>query len=141
MLIRQFWRMVENFFKRAVINCAPWNTGKPWAFGIIRFTYLFSKNLNIPSVDSFVASDTPLQHFWNYLAPASEAIRRHTREMAQEEAINTRVDPLGDDDAVDLAEQYKRDRQVEKSGEPAGLPRLLTMIAAPKPISQVEPAH
>ena len=94
-------------FKLAKFNCGPWNTGKPWAFGIIRFTYLYAKNQNIPSVDSFVASDTPLQHFVNFLAPESEAIRKHTREMAQDEATNARVDPLGDDDVVGLAEQYR----------------------------------
>lgn len=54
-----------------------------------------------------MSSDTPLQHFVNYLAPTSEAIRRHTREMAREDVPTVRLDALGDDDAVDLAEQYR----------------------------------
>ncbi|KAF5947262.1 hypothetical protein HYC85_013219 [Camellia sinensis] len=115
--------------------------GKSWAFGIIRFTYLFSKNQNIPSVDSFVASDTPLRHFLNFLAPASEAIRRHTTEMAQEEVGTARVDPLRDDDAVELAEQYRTERQVERVGEPAVRSHSFTMMAAPKQFSQAEPDH
>ena len=59
-----------------------------------------------------MSSDTPLQHFVDYLAPTSEAIRRHTRRMAQEEATTVRVDPLDDDDAVDLVEQYRTERRV-----------------------------
>ncbi|GMP41151.1 hypothetical protein CsSME_00011347 [Camellia sinensis var. sinensis] len=58
--------------------------------------------------------------------------------MAQEEA---RVDPLGDDDVVGLVEQYRTERQVGSGEEPAGQPRSSSMIAAPKPISQVEPDH
>lgn len=61
--------------------------------------------------------------------------------MAQEEAGTARVDPLKDDDAVELTEQYRTERQMERIGEPAGRPRSLTMIAAPKPISQAEPDH
>ncbi|THF97368.1 hypothetical protein TEA_014269 [Camellia sinensis var. sinensis] len=115
----------------------PWNTGKPWAFGIIRFTYLFTKNQNILSVNSFVAHDTPLQHFFNFLGLASEAIRRHTIKMAQEEAANVKVDPLGDDDAVELAQQYR----MERVGESVVRSHGSTMIAAPKPISQAELDH
>ena len=68
---------------------------------------MFTKNQDIPSVRSFVAHDTPLQQFFNFLAPASEAIRRHTIDMALEEAVNVRVEPLGVDDAVELAQQYR----------------------------------
>lgn len=95
------------------------------------------KNQNIPSVNSFVAHDTPLQYFFNFLAPASEAIRRHTIEMAQEETANVRVDPLGDDDAVELAQQYR----MERVGESVVRSHGSTMIAAPKPINQAEPDH
>ena len=118
-------------FKLAKINWDPSNTGKRWAFGIIRFTYLFTKNQNIPSVNSFVAHGTPLQHFFNFLAPASEAIRRHTIEMAQEETANVMVDLLGDDDAMELAQQY----QTKRMGELMGRSQGSTMIAAPRPIS------
>ena len=103
-------------FKLAKFNCGPWNTGKPWAFGIIRFTYLFTKNQNIPCINSFVASDTPLRHFLSFLATASAAIRRHTTKMAKEDARTARVAPLGDDDAVELAEQYRKERQEERVG-------------------------
>ncbi|XP_028117644.1 probable S-adenosylmethionine-dependent methyltransferase At5g38780 [Camellia sinensis] len=41
-------------------------------------------------------------------------IRRHTIEMAQKEAANARVDPFGDDDAVELTEQYRTERQTER---------------------------
>ncbi|GMQ07841.1 hypothetical protein CsSME_00051860 [Camellia sinensis var. sinensis] len=119
----------------------PWNTGKPWAFGIIRFTYLFANNQNIPSVNSFVADDTPLQHFLNFLAPASEAIRRHTREMTQEEATTARVNPLGDDDAVDLAEQYRTECREGEGASQVVRARPRTIISAARPISQEEPNH
>ncbi|GMP93359.1 hypothetical protein CsSME_00043230 [Camellia sinensis var. sinensis] len=92
---------------------------------------------HVTCVNSFVARDTPLQHFFNFLAPASEAIRRHTTEMAQEETANVRVDPLGDDDAVELAQQYR----MERVGESVVRSHGSTMIAAPKPISQAEPDH
>ena len=42
---------------------------------------------------------------------------------------------------MELAEQYRTERQVERVGELAGPPRSLTMIAAPKPINQAEPDH
>ncbi|XP_028055560.1 uncharacterized protein LOC114259734 [Camellia sinensis] len=61
--------------------------------------------------------------------------------MAQEEAMNVRVDPLGDDDAVELAKQYRTERQMERVGEPVVRSHASTMIAAPKPISQAEPDH
>ncbi|GMQ11087.1 hypothetical protein CsSME_00053853 [Camellia sinensis var. sinensis] len=61
--------------------------------------------------------------------------------MAQEEAVNVRVDPLGDDDAVELAEQYRMERQMERVGEPVVRSHASTMIAAPKPISQAELDH
>ena len=85
------------------INWDPWNTGEPWAFGIIRLTYMFTKNQNIPSVNSFVAHNTPLQHFFDFLVPAAEAIRKQTTEMAQEGNAIVRVAPLGEEDAVELA--------------------------------------
>lgn len=123
------------------MNYDPWDTGRPWAFGIIRFTYLFSKSQNLPNLNSFVAGDTPLQHFFDFLAPASEAIRRHTIEMAQEGTVNVRADPLGEDDAVELAEQYRVERQTVGVAEPVVRSRTSTMIAAVKPISQVQPDH
>ncbi|XP_028116633.1 uncharacterized protein LOC114314353 [Camellia sinensis] len=58
--------------------------------------------------------------------------------MAQEETANTRVDPLGDDDAVELAEQYRTERQTERVADleairekyqvPAEIELLLSML-------------
>ncbi|XP_028071492.1 uncharacterized protein LOC114273867 [Camellia sinensis] len=61
--------------------------------------------------------------------------------MAQEEARTARVNPLGDDDAVELAEQYRTERQVERVGGLAGPPRSWTLMAALKLINQAEPDH
>lgn len=47
------------------------------------------------------------------------------------------MDPLGDDDEVELAQQYK----MERVGESVVRSHGSTMIAAPKPISQIEPDH
>lgn len=57
--------------------------------------------------------------------------------MAQEETANVRVDPLGDDDAVELAQQY----MMERGGESVVRSHGSTTIAAPKLISQAEPDH
>lgn len=125
----------------ARFNRDPWNIGKPWAFGVIRFTYLFAQNRYVPDVNSFVSSDTPLQHFTNFLVPASEAIRRYIGEMARDEVPTMRLDSLGDDDAVELAKQYMAEKRAGSEAEPVGRPRPSTLIAAVKPISQVEPDH
>jgi len=61
--------------------------------------------------------------------------------MAQKEATTARVDLQGDDNVVDLAEQYRTERRVGSEGEPVGRPRSFTMIMAAQPISQVEPDH
>ncbi|XP_028065852.1 uncharacterized protein LOC114268817 [Camellia sinensis] len=49
---------------------------------------------------------------------ANKATKMHTTKMAQEEAGAARVDPFGDDDAVELVEQYQTERQVERVEEP-----------------------
>ncbi|GMP88587.1 hypothetical protein CsSME_00040517 [Camellia sinensis var. sinensis] len=61
--------------------------------------------------------------------------------MAQEEATTTRVDPLGDDDAIDLAEQYRTERREGEGASQAVRARPRTIISAARPISQVEPDH
>ena len=88
-------------------------------------------------MNSFVAHHTPLQHFFDFFVPAAEAIRKHTTEMGEEGSAIVRVDPLGDDDAVELAAQHR----TERVGESVVRSHGSTMIAAPKPISQAEPDH
>ena len=88
-------------------------------------------------MNSFVAHNTPLQHIFDFLAPAAEAIRKYTTEMAEEGSAMVRVHPLGDDEAVELAAQYR----TERVGESVVRPRGSTMVAAPKPISLAEPDH
>ncbi|THG05230.1 hypothetical protein TEA_013675 [Camellia sinensis var. sinensis] len=61
--------------------------------------------------------------------------------MAQEEATTVRFDPLGDDNAVDLAEQYRTERREGGIVGEAVRARPRMMIAATKPISQVKPDH
>ncbi|XP_028061482.1 formin-binding protein 4-like [Camellia sinensis] len=61
--------------------------------------------------------------------------------MAQEESTNTRVNPLGDDDAVGLAEQYRMERREGQGASQVVRARPRTMISATRPISQVEPNH
>ena len=80
----------------------------------------FYKNSKYPSVNSFIAHDTPVQHFLNFIAPASEMIRKQTLEMAQEEEVNVRVDPLGDDDAEELAARYRTETRMVGVGDPVG---------------------
>ncbi|XP_028059423.1 uncharacterized protein LOC114263132 [Camellia sinensis] len=126
-------------FKLAKFNLDPWNISKPWAFGVICFTYLFAKNQHIFELSSFVSCDTPLQHFANFLAPASEAIHRNIEEMARDEVPTMRLEALGEDDAVELAKQYRTERQEERGAEQAARPRPSTMIVARKPINQVKP--
>ncbi|GMP41486.1 hypothetical protein CsSME_00011571 [Camellia sinensis var. sinensis] len=61
--------------------------------------------------------------------------------MDQEEAANARVDLLGDDDAVELAEQYRTERQMERVGEPVVQSHASTIMVAPKPINQAKSDH
>ncbi|XP_028060862.1 caldesmon-like [Camellia sinensis] len=58
--------------------------------------------------------------------------------MAQEEVVNVRVDPLGDDDAEELAARYRTETRMVGVGEPVGESQASALILAPKPISQVE---
>ncbi|XP_028108991.1 uncharacterized protein LOC114307784 [Camellia sinensis] len=61
--------------------------------------------------------------------------------MAREEVGNVRVDPLGDDDAEELAAQYRTETRMVGVGKPVGQSQASALIVAPKPISQVEPDH
>lgn len=61
--------------------------------------------------------------------------------MAQEKATTARVDPLGDDDAVGLAEQYRTERREGEGASQTVRARPRTIISAVRPISQVEPDH
>ncbi|THG21094.1 hypothetical protein TEA_003177 [Camellia sinensis var. sinensis] len=79
--------------------------------------------------------------FANFFAPTSEAIHRNVEEMAQEEAPAMRLEALGEDDAVKLAEQYRTERRKERGAEQAARPHPSTMIVALRPISQVGPDH
>ena len=55
---------------------------------------------------------------------ASEVFCEQALEMAQEEVVNVRGDPLGDDDGEELAAQYRTEASA--------------LILAPKPLNQVE---
>ncbi|XP_028074153.1 uncharacterized protein LOC114276572, partial [Camellia sinensis] len=57
--------------------------------------------------------------------------------MAQEEGVNVRVDPLGDDDGEELAAQYRT--EVRMVGETVGESQASVLVLAPQPLSQVEP--
>ncbi|KAF5945843.1 hypothetical protein HYC85_016071 [Camellia sinensis] len=70
---------------------------------------------------------------------AQEVIRKQTLEMAQKEVGNVRVDPLGDDDAEELAARYRTETRMVGVGEPVGQSQASALIVAPRPISQVEP--
>ncbi|XP_028069244.1 recombination repair protein 1-like [Camellia sinensis] len=59
--------------------------------------------------------------------------------MAQEEVVNVRVDPLGDDDAEELAARYRTETRMVGVGEPVGQSQAVALILTPRPISQVEP--
>ncbi|XP_028093709.1 caldesmon-like [Camellia sinensis] len=61
--------------------------------------------------------------------------------MAQEEVVDVRVDPLGDDDAEELAVRYRTETRMVGAGvgEPVGESQASALILAPKPLSQVEP--
>ncbi|XP_028124240.1 caldesmon-like [Camellia sinensis] len=61
--------------------------------------------------------------------------------MAQEEVVNVRVDPLGDDDAEELAARYRTETRMVGAGvgESVEESQASALILAPKPLSQVEP--
>ncbi|THG23776.1 hypothetical protein TEA_011666 [Camellia sinensis var. sinensis] len=61
--------------------------------------------------------------------------------MARDEVPTARLDSLGDDDAVELAEQYRVKRREERGPGQAVRAHPTTMIVAAKPISQVETDH
>lgn len=73
--------------------------------------------------------------------PASEAIRRHVGGMARDGVPAVRLESLGEDDVVDLAEQYRVERRDEREVRQTARARPTTMIVAARPISQVEPDH
>ncbi|THG18971.1 hypothetical protein TEA_002726 [Camellia sinensis var. sinensis] len=52
-----------------------------------------------------------------------------------------RLEALGEDDAVELVEQYRIERREERGAEQTARPRSSTMTMAARPISQVEPDH
>ncbi|KAL7201799.1 hypothetical protein ACSBR1_033491 [Camellia fascicularis] len=61
--------------------------------------------------------------------------------MARDEAPAMRLEALGEDDAVELAEQYRTERREERGAEQVVQPHPSTMIVVARPISQVGPDH